>query len=287
MRKLRLGAHMSTVGGPANALLSGHSVGCDAIQMFVRNPNRWQAKDFTPEQIADFGQAREATGIEPVIAHGSYLINLGTPDSSLWGNSLDALIIELQRCRQLGIREYVLHPGSHVGSGEEAGLFRVGTGLSAALEATTDAPVTVLLETTAGQGTNLGYRFEHLAWLMHHVNLESRLGACFDTSHALAAGYEFRQPDSYKAMWEHFDGVIGMQRLRVIHLNDSRHDLGSRADRHQHIGQGFVGLEAFRMLVNDERIRAIPMLLETPKGPDLSHDVENLALLRSLVEDEV
>jgi deoxyribonuclease-4 len=286
VRKLRLGAHMSTAGGPANALLSGHSVGCDAIQMFVRNPNRWQAKDLTPEQIADFQQAREATGIDLVIAHGSYLINLGTPDSSLWGNSLDALIVELRRCRQLGIRDYVLHPGSHVGSGEEAGLFRVATGLSAALEATTAAPVTVLLETTGGQGSNLGYRFEHLGWLMHHAYPESRLGACFDTSHALAAGYEFRQPESYKAMWDRFDAEIGMQRLRVIHLNDSRHDLGSRADRHEHIGQGYVGLEAFRMLLNDEHLRDIPMLLETPKGPDLSHDVENLTLLRSLVEGE-
>lgn len=276
---------MSIAGGPANALLSGHSVGCDTIQMFIRNPNRWRSKGLTPEQIADFAQARKATGIEPVIAHGSYLINLGTPDEALWQRSLDALIIELRRCHQLGIRDYVLHPGSHVGSGEEAGLLRVAAGLSAAFEATADAPVTVLLETTAGQGSNLGYRFEHLARLMHHAKRRSRLGACFDTAHALAAGYEFRQPESYKAMWEHFGGVVGIQNLRAIHLNDSKHDIGSRVDRHEHIGQGFVGLEAFRLLVNDASLHHIPMLLETPKGADMSMDIENLALLRSLIAD--
>lgn len=276
---------MSIAGGPANALLSGHSVGCDTIQMFIRNPNRWRSMGLTPEQIADFRQARKATGIEPVIAHGSYLINLGTPDEALWQRSLDALIIELRRCHQLGILDYVLHPGSHVGSGEEAGLLRVAAGLSAAFEATADAPVTVLLETTAGQGSNLGYRFEHLAWLMHHAKPKSRLGACFDTAHALAAGYEFRQPESYKAMWERFGGIVGTRNLSAIHLNDSKHDIGSRADRHEHIGQGFVGLEAFRLLVNDASLHHIPMLLETPKGADMSMDIENLALLRSLIAD--
>lgn len=274
---------MSIAGGPARALLRGHSIHCDTIQLFARSPNRWYSKDLSREQIDDFQQAREATGITPVVAHSSYLINLGTPDEALWRKSVDALIIELRRCQQLGIVDYVLHPGSHVGSGEQAGLERVATALASAFEAIPDAKVIILLETTAGQGSSLGYKFEHLAWLIEHVQANERLGVCFDTAHVLAAGYEFRQPQSYKATWEHYDATIGMKRLRAIHLNDSKRDLGTRVDRHEQIGKGFVGLEAFRLLVNDPHLRHIPMLLETPKGPDMREDVENLALLRSLV----
>jgi len=279
----RFGAHMSIAGGPALALLRGHSIDCDAVQIFTRNASRWRSKALTPDQIKDFQQARAATGIHPIVAHSSYLINLGTPDEDLWQRSLAALILEMGRCRQLGLRGYVLHPGAHKGSGEETGLGRIATGLEAALSATDEGGVTILLENTAGQGSSLGYRFEHLAWLIEHVEGAERLGVCFDTAHALAAGYEFRQPESYARMWEGFDRVIGIERLRVIHLNDSKRDLGSRIDRHEQIGEGYLGLEAFRMLVNDPRLRSVPMLLETPKGPDLREDIENLSLLRSLV----
>ena len=286
MGGLRLGAHMSIAGGPANALLLGHSIRCDTIQMFVRPANRWESKDLTSQQIQDFEQAREATGIAPIIAHCSYLISLGTPDQTLRDRSLGALITELKRCQQLGIGDYVLHPGAHLGSGEGRGLDRIATGLSAALEAIQGAKVIILLETTAGQGTNLGYRFEQLAWLIEQVGPHGQLGVCFDTAHVLAAGYEFRQPDSYQAMWDHFGKVVGMEHLRAVHLNDSKRDLGSRIDRHEHIGMGAIGLEAFRMLVNDPRLRHLPMLLETPKGPELVEDIENLTLLRGLVSAE-
>lgn len=278
---------MSIAGGPANALLRGRSIGCDAVQMFTRNPNRWASKDLTSDQIRDFQRARESTHIEPVVAHSSYLINLATPDEALWQRSTEALIVELERCRQLGILGYVLHPGAHTGSGEEAGLSRVAEALDKALRETQEGGVVVLLETTAGQGSNLGYRFEHLAWVIEHCERAVRLGVCFDTAHALAAGYEFRQPESYQRMWRRFEAIIGPSRLRAMHVNDSRYDLGSRVDRHEHIGKGFVGLEAFRMLVNDPLLRHVPMLLETPKGQDMQEDTENLALLRGLVADQV
>ncbi len=276
---------MSIAGGPANALLRGHSIGCDAVQIFTRNANRWRSRELTSQQIKDLRQARAATGIHPIVAHSSYLINLATPDDDLWQRSVDALILETRRCQQLGVRDYVLHPGAHRGSGEEAGLRRIAAALSAALSATAGTEVRVLLENTAGQGSSLGYTFEHLAWLMGHTEGTERLGVCFDTAHALAAGYEFRQVESYAAMWEHFSDIIGLERLHAIHLNDSKRDLASRVDRHEHIGKGFVGLEPFRMLVNDPRLRSVPMLLETPKGPDMLEDVENLALLRDLIHD--
>jgi len=275
---------MSIAGGPANALLRGQRIGCETVQIFTRNANRWRSKELTPTQIEDFQQARVATGIYPVIAHSSYLINLGTPDDDLWQRSLDALLVEMGRCQQLGIRDYVLHPGAHKGSGEETGLRRIATALDAALSATAGAEVRIALENTAGQGSSLGYRLEHLAWLVEHVEHPERLGVCFDTAHALAAGYEFRLSESYATLWDRFDDLIGIDRLRVVHLNDSKRDLGSRVDRHQHIGKGFVGLEAFRMLVNDRRLRSVPMVLETPKGPDLVEDIENLAVLRGLIE---
>lgn len=286
MDKLRLGAHMSIAGAPANALWAGRSIGCDAIQMFTRNANRWTSKELTPKEIDDFQRARVETGIAPIVAHSSYLINLGSPDEALWRKSLEALITELRRCQQLGLVDYILHPGAHMGAGEEAGLERIAQGLTRALEATAGSGVIILLETTAGQGSALGYRFEQLAWLIDRVRPPERLGICFDTAHALAAGYEYRTPERYEAMWREFEAVIGLKRLRAIHLNDSLKDVDSRIDRHTHIGQGYVGLDAFRMLLNDPRLRRAPMLLETPKSDDLHEDVENLAILRSLVADE-
>ena len=286
MDKLRLGAHMSISGAPANALVAGRSIGCDAIQMFTRNANRWSSKDLTPKEISDFHQARADTGIDPVVAHSSYLINLGSPDEALWQKSLGALVTEMSRSQQLGIVDYILHPGAHMGAGEEAGLARIARGLTEALAATKGMDVIILLETTAGQGSVLGHRFEQLAWLIEHVQPEARSGVCFDTAHALAAGYEYRTRESYEALWREFDAIIGLRRLRAIHLNDSLKDLGSHVDRHTHIGKGYVGLEAFQMLLNDPRLRRAPMLLETPKSEDLHEDIENLATLRGLVADE-
>lgn len=279
----RLGAHMSIAGGPAKALERGQSIGCDAIQIFTRNANRWTSKDLTDEEVEAFARAREATGIHPIVAHGSYLINLASPDDDLWTRSVEALVIELERCRRLGVRDYVLHPGAHMDAGEEAGMARVVEGLNRAFAATADADVIVSLENTAGQGSALGTTFEQLAWMAESATPSARVGVCFDTAHALAAGLEFRDPASYAAMWRQLDTAVGLDRLRAIHLNDAKRDLGSHVDRHAHIGEGCVGLEAFRLLVNDPALRHVPMLLETPKGEDMREDVENLARLRGLI----
>ena len=281
-----LGAHMSIAGGPANALKRGASIGCTAIQMFVKSSNRWVTRDLTAKEISAFWQTRRETGIGAVVAHSAYLINLASPDDTLWTKSVDAAITELRRCQQLGIGQWVVHPGADTGSGEEAGLRRIALGLSTALEATADADVTILLEITAGQGSSLGHTFEQLAWLLEHADPTERLGVCFDTAHALAAGYEFREGVGYTAMWQQFNDVIGLERLGAIHLNDSKRDLGTHVDRHEQIGQGFLGVEPFRLLLNDPALRHIPMILETPKGPDLKEDIENLALLRSLIADD-
>ncbi|MFO7917828.1 MAG: deoxyribonuclease IV [Anaerolineae bacterium] len=284
MSEPRLGAHMSIAGGPANALLRGDSIACDTIQMFTRSSSRWRSKALSPEQMRAFEAARQETGIHPIIAHSSYLINLASPKESLWQRSVEALITELIRCQQLDIPAYVLHPGHHTGSGEAEGLARVAEGLRTALQATAEDQVTILLENTAGQGTGLGYTFEHLSWLIKHAEPQERLGVCFDTAHAFAAGYEFRRPAAYGEMLGTFDDVIGLERLGVIHLNDSKRDLGSRVDRHEHIGEGYIGRKAFRLLVNDERLRDVPMILETPKGPGLREDIKALALLRDLIQ---
>jgi len=278
----RLGAHMSIAGGPANALRRGHSIHCDAIQMFTRNANQWVSKDLTAEQVAEFHEARRETGIDEVVAHSSYLINLATPDDALARKSYAALLTELERCAQLGIDRYVLHPGSHRAAGEEEGLRRVGEALNQALAATDDS-VSILLENTAGQGSALGHSLEHLAWLLEHCAPTRRLGVCFDTAHALAAGYALGDVSAYEGFWQRFEALIGRERLRCIHLNDSKSELGSRVDRHAHIGEGHVGLETFRLLVNDGRLYHAPMLLETPKDKDLSEDIRNLATLRGLV----
>lgn len=281
-----LGAHMSIAGGAHQALLRGKSICCDAIQMFTRNANRWAAKPLADEDIERFRTTREELGYEHVVAHASYLINLGSPDDDPWQRSQNALIEELERCRLLGIDRYILHPGAHVGTGEEAGLQRIADGLTAVLAVTEGSGVRILLENTAGQGTVLGSSFDQLAWLLDHATPAERLGVCLDTAHAAAAGYEFREAATYEALWQAFEGLIGRERLGALHLNDSLRDLGSHVDRHTHIGEGALGLEPFRLLMNDPCLRSVPMLLETPKGEDLAEDVVNLATLRGLIGRE-
>ena len=281
---MRLGAHESIAGGLHKAFDRAQSVGCEAMQIFVKSNRSWAVKPLTEEDIARFRAKAEETGIHPLVGHTSYLLNLATPDAALWIKSRDTLIIELERCEALDVGWLVLHPGSHVGAGEEAGLARVAQALGEVHAATPGFRAQILLETTAGQGTNLGYRFEHLAWLIEHTSEGERLGVCLDTCHVFAAGYELRTPEGYGATMEAFDRVIGLERLHAIHLNDSKGDLGSRKDRHEHIGQGLIGLEGFRHLLNDTRLAGLPGLLETPKGDDLQEDRENLAVLRSLIE---
>lgn len=280
---MRLGAHESISGGLYKAFDRARSVGCDALQIFVKSNRSWAVKPLTEEDIARFKAKAEETGIQPVVAHTSYLLNLGTPDDTLWKRSRDTLIVELERCEALGVPYLVLHPGSHVGTGEEVGLAQVAQALGEVHAATPGFRAQILLETTAGQGTNLGYRFEHLGWLLEHTPTGERLGVCLDTCHVFAAGYELRTPDGYAATMEAFDRAVGLGRLKALHLNDSRGDLGSRKDRHEHIGKGYIGLEGFRHVLNDSRLANLPGLLETPKSDDLHEDRENLAVLRSLV----
>ena len=279
---LRLGAHESIAGGLHRAFDRARSVGCDTVQIFVKSNRSWAVKPLAEGAITRFRTKAEETGIRPVVGHTSYLLNLGTSDETLWTKSRDALIVELGRCEALDVPYLVLHPGAHVGAGEEAGLARVAQALGQVHAATPDLRTQILLETTAGQGTSLGYRFEHLAWLIEHTPAGERLGVCLDTCHSFAAGYELRTPEGYAATMEAFDLTIGLERLKALHLNDCKGDLGSRKDRHEHIGKGRIGLDGFRHLVNDPRLAGLPGLLETPKSDDLHEDRENLALLRSL-----
>jgi deoxyribonuclease-4 len=279
-----LGAHQSIAGGVDKALERGRDVGCDTIQIFVKSPNRWASRPLADADVAAFKEAVDATGIWPVFAHALYLINLATPDGELWNKSLDALTDDLERCELLGLPGLVIHPGSHRGSGEDTGMALISAALNEVHVRLPGYGVQVWLETTAGQGDHLGYSFGQLGIMVDGVTDPERLGICFDTAHAFASGYELRTREGYEATWTEFDEVLGLERLRAIHLNDSKKDLGSRVDRHEHIGQGLLGLEPFRFLLNDARFSGLPMTLETDKGPDLAEDRENLATLRSLIE---
>ncbi|MBD3308899.1 deoxyribonuclease IV [candidate division KSB3 bacterium] len=279
-----LGSHVSIAGGLHKAFGVAQEIGCTAIQIFTKNANRWQAKPLQPKQIERFLIEWKASGIASVVVHDSYLINLGTPKDDLLHKSREALLIELQRCQALQIPYLVMHPGAHVGSGEEAGLKRVAASFDYVHEQTPGYATQILVETTAGQGTNLGYCFEHLATILDLVKQPERLGICFDTCHAFAAGYELRTEAGYHEAFERFDKILGLERLKAIHLNDSLKGLGSRVDRHQGIGQGILGLEPFRFIMNDPRLTSIPKILETPKGDDpVQADRENLRILRSLL----
>lgn len=281
---VRLGAHMSIAGGLPEAVARASSVGATALQVFVKSASQWRARPLAPGEAEAFRTATGAAGLAGhVLAHSSYLINLASPDDALWERSTAAFVEELQRCALLAIPWLVVHPGSHMGAGEEAGLARLAAALDVALEAPATEGAGVLLEITAGQGRSLGGTFEQVAQVLDRVRQRARVGACFDTCHALAAGYEFRDAVSYGETFAHLDATIGLPRLRAFHLNDSRGALGSRVDRHAHIGRGEVGLETFRLLVNDRRFRGLPMVIETEKGDDLAEDRENLAVLRSLL----
>jgi deoxyribonuclease-4 len=258
------------------------SVGCDAVQIFVKPNRSWTVPALTEEAVSTFRSKAETVDTRPVVGHTSYLLNLCSPQDDLWRRSIDTLVIELERCEALGVPWLVLHPGAHVGTGERAGLARMARALGEVHEATLGLRTRLLLETTAGQGTKLGYRFEHLAWLIEQTPDGERLGVCLDTCHVFAAGYELRTPEGYAQTMEAFDSIIGLERLKAIHLNDSKGELGSRKDRHEHIGEGHIGLEGFHQVVNDPRLAGLPGLLETPKSNDLHEDRENLSLLRDL-----
>lgn len=279
------GAHMSISGGVSKAFARGQQVGCEAMQIFCKNERQWQAKPLPPDEVIKFKAEQARSGIGPVVVHASYLINLAAPADDLWEKSIAAFCDELERCALLEVPYLVTHPGAHTGSGEEAGLAREAAALNRIFEAGIGSPVTVLLETTAGQGSSLGNRFEHIARLFALVPHHERMGVCVDTCHIFAAGYDLRSPEAYAATFEAFGQIIGLEHIKCFHLNDSQKALGSRVDRHAHIGQGEIGLEAFALLVNDPRFKHVPMIIETPKEKELLEDIENLTLLRSLVKD--
>lgn len=285
-KKILLGAHMSIAGGVYNCFDHGEHFKCTTIQIFTKNASQWRAKPLTETEIDKFKERQKQTKISPVVAHDSYLINLGSNDKALLQKSREAFLVEMQRCELLEIPCLVTHPGSHTGAGEEIGLKTVADSLSWLHHKLPEAKVMICLETTAGQGTNLGYRFEQIANIIELSDSPERSGVCLDTCHIFAAGYDIRTERAYKKTMREFDSVIGLKRLKVIHFNDSRRELGSRIDRHEHIGKGFIGVEPFGFFMNDRRLAKIPKILETPKGDDGSADDRNLTILRKLVREE-
>lgn len=289
---MRLGAQISIAGGVHTAFKRADEVGCESMMIFTKSNRQWKAKPLTDEDIQKYKEAEEEySHIHPVAVHASYLINIASPKEDLWEKSYQALKVEVERCGQLGIPLINFHPGSHVKSGEEAGMNQIVRGLKRLLaETETSAPDTIIcLELMAGQGTNLGSTFEQVAFMLAEAGSDERLGVCLDTCHIFAGGYDIRTPEAYAATMADFDRTIGFDQLKFFHLNDSKHELGSNKDRHEHIGQGFIGEAGFANFVNDPRWAEHPAHLETPKtetddeGNETEMDPVNLAVLRGLV----
>lgn len=277
-----LGAHESVAGGLHLAFERIESVGGESLQIFTRNQRQWRPAALKPEEVAFFREAHETSKNMIVASHGSYLVNLATGKEELLEKSVTNFALELERCDQLGISHAVLHPGSHGGDGVELGLERFTRGLDMAIEKS-GVGVQVLVETTAGQGTGLGSSFEELAYILQNSKYPELLGVCVDTCHIFAAGYELRTREGYESTISALLATIGLEKVRFFHLNDSKKELGSRVDRHEHIGKGEIGLPGFRHLLQDPRFSGLPMTLETPKGESLDEDRENLQTLRSLL----
>ena len=278
-----LGAHMSIAGGLHLAFARIRKVGGEALQIFLGNQRQWKMVPLTKKMVETFRQQWQQNDRIVVAAHDSYLINLAAPDSAIAEKSVAAFSDELERAAALGISFVIAHPGSHRGQGVDTGLKTFVRNLDRAITGSKTFQGTVLIETTAGQGTNLGSTFEEIGFILSHSKYGGNLGVCFDTSHSFAAGYDFRTPKTYEQTFSQFDRIIGLERLKFFHLNDSKRPLGSRVDRHEHIGKGEIGLEAFRLILNDDRFHRHPMVLETPKGKDLREDKRNLRVLRSLI----
>lgn len=274
---------MSIAGGLHKAFERGDRLQCRAIQIFLKNHSQWKAKLLTEPDRILFEEARKNSAIKFVVAHDSYLINLASPNRDLFRRSLDAFIEEMRRANFLGVPYLVMHPGAHTGAGIAAGIARVAQALNRALK-TVGPPVQILLENTAGQGSCLGHRFEHLADILTRIKDSGRVGVCLDTCHLFAAGYDIRTKEAYVGTMRELNRRIGIGKIKVFHVNDSKKDLGSRVDRHCHIGQGCIGLDAFRFLINDRRFSAIPKILETPKGPGIEEDLMNLSTLANLLK---
>lgn len=279
-----LGTHVSTSGGVSQAPARGLAVGVHAIQLFAKNNNQWLGKIPDATEVEKFKAERKRCEIQVAFSHAGYLINLASPDEKNHSQSLKSMQMELELAEIYGLDFIVLHPGAHVGSGEAVGTAKIIQSLNHLFEKTAPSKVPILLETTAGQGSAIGYKFEQLAALIDGVKDKKRIGICLDSCHVFAAGYDLRTAKDYAATWKEFDRTIGLKKLRAIHLNDSKKDLGSRVDRHDHIGAGCLGVEAFRHFMNDPKLQELPMVLETPKDDPIQDDLKNLKLLRSLVK---
>ena len=278
-----LGAHMSIAGGVHTAIERAVRIGCTALQMFVKNNNQWKGKALSDEDVATYKDALSKARIGPVVVHDTYLINLCASDRSILRKSRDALTDELQRCEKLGVDYLNFHPGAHMGRGEKEGIERIAESLNMIHTRTKGFRVKSVIESTAGQGTALGYKFEQLKDMIDLVDEQERMAVCIDTCHIFAAGYDIVSEEGYHRTFREFDDIIGLDRLVAFHVNDSKRELGSRVDRHEHIGKGKIGLEGFRLIMNDERFVNIPKILETPKSDDMHEDVENMAVLKGLI----
>jgi deoxyribonuclease IV len=267
-------------GGLVRAAENGRAIGAEAIQIFTRNQRQWAARAVAPQEALAFRAAMAQSGIALVVAHGSYLINLASPDAAQRSRSMDAFAAELERCQALGVERLVFHPGAHLGTGEDAALSAIAASLDDVLGRGPGAGVRPLVEVTAGQGTSVGHRFEHLAEILSRARRGDRLGVCLDTCHLFAAGYDIATPRGYEASLRSFDRIVGLSRVGAVHLNDAKRGLGSRLDRHAAVGHGCLGLAAFRRILNDPRLAGVPMLVETP-GP-LARWKRELALLKRL-----
>ncbi len=278
-----LGAHMSIAGGLHRAIDRAIAAGCGVLQIFTRNSNQWKGKDLSEADVALFREKFAASGLREVVSHDIYLINLAAGSGEVRDKSLTAFRNELETCARLGIRKIVMHPGSHLADSPEAALARVSQAFDRLFQEVPQFQGRVLLETTAGQGTNLGRSFQELRTIIDGCRYPERFGVCFDTCHTFAAGYDITSEEGYRSTMAEFDRVIGLDRLECFHFNDSKKGLGSRVDRHEHIGQGMLGLNPFRFILNDQRFAATPKILETPKGDNDEMDAVNLGLLRGLV----
>lgn len=279
-----LGAHLSIAGGLSKAVNRARTLECSALQIFTKNASTWKERVLSVVDMTDFKTAAEKAGIVHTAAHTSYLINLASPDSGKRLKSIRALMEEIRRASQLDIPYVVMHPGAHMGGGVSEGIRRLADGIHQVFDAIPEATARLLLETTAGQGTCLGHRFEQIAEILQAVGRQDRIGVCIDTAHIFAAGYDLRNQTAFNDTMAEFETVIGLHHLHLMHLNDSKKELGSKVDRHEHIGKGYIGIESFKLIMNDQRFRYVPKIIETPKGGGGDNwDKQNLNRLISLV----
>jgi deoxyribonuclease-4 len=280
-----LGAHMSIAGGMHTSLERAMSIGCNTMQVFVKNNNQWRGKQLKDEEVEEYKKIKVTSGISPVMAHDTYLINLCAKDKTILNKSRTTFKDEFDRCERLGIDYLNFHPGSHIGQGESDGIKLIAESLNLVHEQTKGYRVKSVIETTAGQGTSIGYKFEQIRSIIDLIEEKNRMGVCIDTCHVFAAGYDISTESGWDKTFNEFNEIVGLDRLVAFHVNDSKRERGLHVDRHEHIGNGKIGLDGFRFLMNDPRFIRIPKILETPKSADMKEDVENMRILRTLCRD--